>query len=1357
MEMKRIGHGFRRLALAALAMMACGPLWANYTGVLIHRKDIAPTTGSVTGLTIVVDFPVTNGQGKIVSTRLKQYSPTVKKADIEKMMNADNYTANGNSMSVKGFYRTASNGKFDYTNLVLDFIMVDHPYEYYLEDENLFLVEILQKLQNPSYLPMLRKLTRIKDEDDDNDIPSVNWNFAALTILMAGEAEGVSYGGDMYDMTSTFTYLLESHGYLDSIPEFDMGDGVQCRFKYFFKTYIGAKPHIGVVVHETGHMLFGFPDLYMGDGSGGGGVAEFSVMGHEDNFKPTNFDAYLRYRAGWVEPIEISKTEDMTLTLPADGKTVYKYTNPSDQTGWQYYLIENRQPTGIDVGLPGGGIVIYRIDESYWTAPCGTGGEWDEFWDGTGTCYIVGAQTSNNKSGLFSTNVYPNSAGAFSKGYQSFRRVFEVSIEQADGDYALEKSCAANWYADATDFWHAGNTAPRYEGVFYADGLCCAKWVDGTPAGIYLTDFSPTGHVMTCRSLAGVISATTIEIGQAVDELTSGESMGFSCRVVLSDTTVTNVTDEVEWSLADARDSDIAGFGYPNGVFYADYSKNGKEFDRVVKVRAKWTYEGQIKTAEASVTIHAKPRLANVWIDGPETVRSGEEATFTCHGSLSNGGDFTFQKVKSWRCFCDALSKTELKAFCLISSKGVLTCKFDKNATETKTYQVQVFAEAEYEGKVLEATNLISVVVVPKSSVFQIKFASNGGKVSPSSILVEAGTSILAAAPTPTRAKYRFTGWSTEKTGGEMLTEDVLATENATYYAQWEERTVTVRLSVEGDGSVSGVKDGAVCSVGDKITLRAAPGKRASFKYWSATPIDCWSPAGSVEAGLVYLRDYRQTPVTLTVPDADIVEITAYFIDKGQDSDIEFFGRMVGEPVTSPWCLEDSPVNVFHVRSASWPTVKASGVPAGVQFVDNRKGSFGTDYEYRLEVIDFARLKAGASTITLTAVNRSGAKATQLITVYGPNLNTAVAQGALSLATSAKTPYEIEAGVVLDWDRLGIAGQNGFSITKVSGLPAGLKWDAKAQKATGVPSKPGTYIVTFTAGRQVGKNKIESYSATATFVVKPLPDGVVGTFNGYTLPVSMEFGMDSRRATVTVAADGKVTAQVNGLGASALKKTGLEKMGDLYWMSLETTMKASGGVTIKPAYLIMITPDAEPTQDAIAGIVSTAQMLNGVYIDPVFNDVWIRARKSAFLKNKDKTYVNADMGEIAQRLAACGQHHFTDIGPGVAATCDNVLYYAGPGKGGRNEVTFKVDDSGVMTIAGEIEPEGSAKSIKVSDSATAAIEVDDQGVQTAVWRFFPGRVVIEIRWTLLPNDTGSMDMFIDLLTPALSGRAWLKK
>ena len=37
-----------------------------------------------------------------------------------------------------------------------------------------------------------------------------------------------------------------------------------------------------------------------------------------------------------------------------------------------------------------------------------------------------------------------------------------------------------------------------------------------------------------------------------------------------------------------------------------------------------------------------------------------------------------------------------------------------------------------------------------------------------------------------------------------------------------------------------------------------------------------------------------------------------------------------------------------------------------------------------------------------------------------------------------------------------------------------------------------------------------SVAAFAALLYNKRPDGVVGTFNGYTLPASMEFGVDSR-------------------------------------------------------------------------------------------------------------------------------------------------------------------------------------------------------------------------------------------------------
>jgi hypothetical protein len=62
----------------------------------------------------------------------------------------------------------------------------------------------------------------------------------------------------------------------------------------------------------------------------------------------------------------------------------------------------------------------------------------------------------------------------------------------------------------------------------------------------------------------------------------------------------------------------------------------------------------------------------------------------------------------------------------------------------------------------------------------------------------------------------------------------------------------------------------------------------------------------------------------------------------------------------------------------------------------------------------------------------------------------------------------------------------------VSGLPEGLKYDAKNGKITGVATKSGTYTVTLTVTD--GKAK---YVSTITIEVEALPDWVVGTFEGY--------------------------------------------------------------------------------------------------------------------------------------------------------------------------------------------------------------------------------------------------------------------
>ena len=67
----------------------------------------------------------------------------------------------------------------------------------------------------------------------------------------------------------------------------------------------------------------------------------------------------------------------------------------------------------------------------------------------------------------------------------------------------------------------------------------------------------------------------------------------------------------------------------------------------------------------------------------------------------------------------------------------------------------------------------------------------------------------------------------------------------------------------------------------------------------------------------------------------------------------------------------------------------------------------------------------------------------------------------------------------------------GMAKLAVSGLPAGLKYDAANGKITGVATKSGTYTVTLTVTD--GKAK---YVSTITVEIKSLPNWVVGMFEG---------------------------------------------------------------------------------------------------------------------------------------------------------------------------------------------------------------------------------------------------------------------
>ena len=134
---------------------------------------------------------------------------------------------------------------------------------------------------------------------------------------------------------------------------------------------------MGVIAHELGHALCGLPDLYDTSDTNGG-MGHFSLMaggswgadiGEYSGVTPTALDAWTREYLGWATPITPNTSGSLSLAHPLSSKgAVYKFVSPIISST-EYFLVENRQPTGWDLGLRSylgsgwlGGLLITHID-----------------------------------------------------------------------------------------------------------------------------------------------------------------------------------------------------------------------------------------------------------------------------------------------------------------------------------------------------------------------------------------------------------------------------------------------------------------------------------------------------------------------------------------------------------------------------------------------------------------------------------------------------------------------------------------------------------------------------------------------------------------------------------------------------------------------------------------------------------------------------------------------------------------------------------------------------------------------------------------------------------------------------------
>ena len=273
----------------------------------------------------------------------------------------------------------------------------------------------------------------------------------------------------------------------------------------------------------------------------------------------------------------------------------------------------------------------------------------------------------------------------------------------------------------------------------------------------------------------------------------------------------------------------------------------------------------------------------------------------------------------------------------------------------------------------------------------------------------------------------------------------------------------------------------------EQVTLKVAAAKGYVFAGWH-------KDSAFTEACDSTLADYRNPTYTYNVG-SNNVNFNAHFVTVEEDTKLDL---VEVKEITSKG--SDLRVIQLVIDSYSLPKVSVKGLPAGMKFTAKpvmKKGS-KTEVEYPANCIYGTPTKPGVYTVTVSLTNATVKKAvTKTFTIEVPNLTAADKYFRYEIRNDEDDSYKVTTGVGDLSDLPSLRLKNSNNKLAVSGLPAGLKYDAKTGQIIGVPTKPGVYTVTLT----VTEGKVKSIS-TITVEVEPLPEWVQGTFEGY----SYEYG-----------------------------------------------------------------------------------------------------------------------------------------------------------------------------------------------------------------------------------------------------------
>jgi M6 family metalloprotease-like protein len=298
---------------------------------------LAAATGQMRGLTVIIDFPNLAG--------------TISQAQVSSFLNDTPYTGFGNAQSVRGYFLSVSGNKLDYSNTVTRYYRAKKIKSYYADssqDAGTRSQELITEALN--WLKTTENFDFSTLSRDSNN------RIRGLNFFYAGEADSAWSKGLWPHMSTLW-------------PQF-CSNGV-CTNTYQI-TNMGTQMSIGTFVHESGHLIMEWPDLYDYDGSSEGSLGNFCVMGYggigqQSKFRPTPPNGFFRYLAGWDTAVELNPAINRSapagrLSHTSGSHALYRWSNPANLN--EAFYVEAIHKSDQNLYQPDEGLGIFHVDPS---------------------------------------------------------------------------------------------------------------------------------------------------------------------------------------------------------------------------------------------------------------------------------------------------------------------------------------------------------------------------------------------------------------------------------------------------------------------------------------------------------------------------------------------------------------------------------------------------------------------------------------------------------------------------------------------------------------------------------------------------------------------------------------------------------------------------------------------------------------------------------------------------------------------------------------------------------------------------------------------------------------------------------